>query len=42
MDGDRVLRTYRVLRYWHDDWEALRYAFLLEDLSINILENSDA
>lgn len=33
MDHDRVLRTYRYLLLWNDSWEALGWAFLLEDLS---------
>ncbi len=40
MDHDRVLRTYRTLLYWHGSWDALRYAFLLEDLSWS-LENTN-
>lgn len=40
MDYDRLLRAYRVLLYWHDSWDALHYAFRLEELSNN-LEHTD-
>lgn len=33
MDHDRLLRAYRSLLSWYDSWEALAWAFLLEDLS---------
>lgn len=34
MDHELVLMAYRTLLYSHDSWDALRYAFLLDDLSL--------
>jgi hypothetical protein len=41
MDYDRVLRTYRVLLTWHDSWDALHFAFLLERMSYNLEHNDE-
>lgn len=33
MNCARVIRAYRALLWFHDSWDALHWAFRLEDLS---------